>query len=140
MASDSPRRLTRSQDRKVAGVCGGVAEYFGADPTLVRLGFVALAVLTAFGPMLLGYAILWIVMPEASGPPASRPASTGDSRQAGTVIGIVLLALGFMWLMGRGWGGVGHMPMFGWSGFQFLWIFGLIIVGALIIGASRRGR
>ena len=44
------------------GVCGGMAEYFGIDPTLVRLAFVAAALLG--GPGLLIYVILWIVTPE----------------------------------------------------------------------------
>lgn len=57
------KRLTRStSDRTVAGVCGGLGEYFGVDPTFIRLGFALLAVLG--GPGVLLYIILWIVMPE----------------------------------------------------------------------------
>lgn len=58
------KRLTRSStDKKIAGVCGGLAEYFGIDSTLVRLLFVLVALLP--GPGLLLYIILWIIMPEA---------------------------------------------------------------------------
>lgn len=61
---ETSKRLTRSiTDKKVAGVCGGLAEYFNVDATLVRLIFV-LATLMG-GPGLLLYIVLWVVMPEA---------------------------------------------------------------------------
>jgi phage shock protein C len=59
------RRLTRSIDnRMIAGVCAGVADHFGWDPTLVRVGFVLLSVLSAAFPGLVVYVLLWLVMPE----------------------------------------------------------------------------
>ena len=68
---DITKRLYRSSsERKVAGVCGGLAEYFNVDPTLVRVLFV-LATL-AGGPGLLLYIVLWIVMPEADAEKAKR--------------------------------------------------------------------
>jgi len=57
-------RLTRSSNRMLAGVCGGLANYFGLDPTLVRLGYVLVSILSAAFPGMLVYLILWIVMPE----------------------------------------------------------------------------
>lgn len=57
------RRLTRSNDRMIAGVCSGIAEYFGWDITLVRILYVLATVCTAF-PGTIVYLILWIVMPE----------------------------------------------------------------------------
>ncbi len=60
-----PRRITRSRDdRMVAGVCGGVARYFGWDPTLVRVLYVVASVVSAAFPGILVYIVLWIVMPE----------------------------------------------------------------------------
>ena len=60
------RRLTRStHDRMIAGVCGGVADYFDVDSTLVRVAFVLLSILSAAFPGLLVYIILWLVLPEA---------------------------------------------------------------------------
>ena len=57
------KRLARSTtDKMVAGVAGGLAEYFNVDPTLIRLIFVILAL--AGGPGVLIYLILWLVMPE----------------------------------------------------------------------------
>jgi phage shock protein PspC (stress-responsive transcriptional regulator) len=57
------RRLYRSRtDRKLAGVCGGLAQYFNTDATLMRVLFVVLALLG--GPGLVIYLVLWIVVPE----------------------------------------------------------------------------
>ena len=57
------KRLYRSRDgRLVAGVCAGLAAYFGIDPTLVRLGFVLLTVFGGFGILMnLG---AWLVIPD----------------------------------------------------------------------------
>jgi phage shock protein C len=64
------RRLTRSlHDRKIAGVCGGFAEYFHVDPTVVRLLWAVLTVVP--GCIVLGliaYVIAWIIMPVESIP------------------------------------------------------------------------
>jgi phage shock protein PspC (stress-responsive transcriptional regulator) len=60
-------RLTRSiYDVKIAGVCGGLAQYLTVDPTLVRL--IWLVATVCFPPLLLGYIAAWIIMPKE--PPA----------------------------------------------------------------------
>ena len=57
------KRLYRSaHDRMLAGVCGGIAEYFQIDPTLVRLGWVAFTALGGSG--ILAYIILAIIVPR----------------------------------------------------------------------------
>ena len=58
---DKPFR--RSHNSMIAGVCGGIAEWFGWDPTLVRVGYVILSVFSAAFPGILVYLILWAVMP-----------------------------------------------------------------------------
>ncbi len=59
------RRLVRSSDdRMVAGVCSGVADYLGVDPTIVRLAAVVGTVL-GFGTLLIAYLVAWVLMPEA---------------------------------------------------------------------------
>jgi len=56
------KRLYRSRsDRKIAGVCGGLANYFGWDPVIPRIIFVALVL--GAGSGLLAYVICWIVIP-----------------------------------------------------------------------------
>jgi phage shock protein PspC (stress-responsive transcriptional regulator) len=57
------KKFLRSNDRIIAGVCGGIADYFDADPTIVRLLYVLLTFCTAFSGILL-YPVLWIIMPE----------------------------------------------------------------------------
>jgi phage shock protein C len=58
-----PRRLYRSKtDRKLAGVCGGLAQYFNLDATLIRVLFVLLAVLGGSGLVL--YLAMWIIVPK----------------------------------------------------------------------------
>jgi len=59
------RQLTRSRsDRMLAGVAGGIADTYGFDPALVRLGFVVLALAT-FGTGVIAYVVAWLVVPEA---------------------------------------------------------------------------
>ncbi|MGP1464126.1 MAG: PspC domain-containing protein [Prevotella koreensis] len=57
------KKLYRSNDRMLGGVCAGLAEYADMDPTVVRLIYAALTVFTAFSGVIL-YPILWIIMPE----------------------------------------------------------------------------
>ncbi len=62
---NTTKRLKRSyNDRMIAGVCGGLAEYFDLDSTLVRVGYVLLSVLSAGFPGLLVYIVLWLIIPE----------------------------------------------------------------------------
>ncbi len=62
--AQNDKKLTRSTSEKVvAGVLGGVAEYFGWDITVVRLVFVLISIFSAAFPGLLVYIILWVVMP-----------------------------------------------------------------------------
>lgn len=57
------KRLLRTRgDRMIAGVCGGLAKYFGLDPVLIRALF--LIGLLGFGTGLIPYIVLWIVMPN----------------------------------------------------------------------------
>ncbi|ACB84584.1 PspC domain-containing protein [Natranaerobius thermophilus] len=61
------KKLYRSDsDKMIAGVCGGFAEFFNIDSTVIRLAFVLLALITAILPVILFYAIAYFVVPEAS--------------------------------------------------------------------------
>jgi len=60
-----PKNLYRSEnDRMIAGVCGGIAEYFGYDAALVRLIFVLVILLGGSG--IIAYLILWLILPTES--------------------------------------------------------------------------
>ena len=62
----NPSRLLRRSrhDRVIAGVVGGLADYFGLDPTLARVIYVLVSIFSAAFPGILVYALLWILIPE----------------------------------------------------------------------------
>ena len=70
MNSTSPRILTRSTtDRKISGVSGGLADYLGIDPLLVRIGFVVTALTSGVG--LIAYLAMMVLVPSDDAVPAS---------------------------------------------------------------------
>ncbi|MGD1102369.1 MAG: PspC domain-containing protein [Terriglobia bacterium] len=81
--STAHKKLTRSRtDSKIAGVCGGFADYLELDVTLVRIIWLMLAVFGGWG--ILGYFIAWIVMPEQPLPQASAaPAGSAIPQPVG---------------------------------------------------------
>ena len=130
-----PRRLTRSADRKIGGVCGGLAEYFGIDPTLMRVGFVLLSIFTLGPGGLVAYGVLWAIMP-APDPNAPTTSSTGSGSGGNTalLLGIILVLLGvamavqglqLLWWMASGLFRLGVPAM-------------LVIAGVFFVIASRR--
>lgn len=58
-----PLRRSRS-NRMIAGVVGGLAEFWSVDPTLARVVFVLVSIISAAFPGILVYAVLWLVIPE----------------------------------------------------------------------------
>ena len=73
------RRLVRStRDRRIAGVCGGLAAYFDVDATLIRVLWVCAVLFGGFG--FLAYIILWIALPE--GEPSTSAAQIAEERYA----------------------------------------------------------
>lgn len=68
------KRLYRSKTNKViAGVCGGLGEYFNVDPVVIRIGVVIFTL--AGGAGVLGYLIGWLVIPEAPGTASTPPSN-----------------------------------------------------------------
>ena len=145
------KKLTRSEkERILGGVCGGLAEYFGFDPTLVRLVFVLLAL--AGGAGILMYIILWIIMPrrtqaEARGVVGEniediknrlleleaevKAAVTGEKaeewkRRSPFWLGVVLAALGLLLLLS-------NLDIFRWWRWAVLWPIALILLGLLLV-------
>ncbi|MCF8370895.1 MAG: PspC domain-containing protein [Bacteroidales bacterium] len=58
------KKLTRSRNRIIAGVCGGLAEFLGWDPTIVRVLYIVVSLISVAFPGLIAYLILWFVMPD----------------------------------------------------------------------------
>ncbi len=59
------KKLYRSsKQRMIAGICGGLADYFDMDVNIMRLLFVAISLLSVLFPMVIFYIIAWIIVPE----------------------------------------------------------------------------
>lgn len=135
---EPPRRLSRStQDRMVAGVAGGLAEYIDVDPVFVRLAFV-LGTIFGAGVGLLIYVVAWIVMPAGDRDPTPARPRAGRRRErhmgGALVFGLILIVVGGVTLLattdavdpGGAWILVGLAAL-------------LVIIGAAILVQSRRG-
>ncbi len=87
-----PRRLRRrSHDRVIGGVCGGIADYLGVDPVLVRLAAVGLTIVGGAG--VLAYIIAWLVLPEDDGTAARVPIDDKRGIAAIALVGVLLLVI-----------------------------------------------
>lgn len=135
------KKLYRSRtERMIAGVCGGLAEYFDIDPTLVRL--IAVALTLAGGSGILAYIIFWFVVPQkplnlASVDDPTMAASTAETEDveseksneassAALFVGIILTVMGFLFL-------VGNFISLAWFSFSKLWPLVLIAIGIIVI-------
>ncbi len=133
-------RLYRSRtNRVIAGVCGGLGDYLGIDPTLIRLFFVLLVL--GKGAGILIYGVLWLVMPlapwgaEAAGmaaelsdiPEAPRVPLSARNPQATMIIGIALILLGTLFLVEKL-----NIVWLGWLNFDLIWPL-LLIAGGIAL-------
>jgi phage shock protein PspC (stress-responsive transcriptional regulator) len=66
MAATGGKLYRSSSNRIIAGVCGGIAEWLGWSPTMVRVLYVVGSILSVAFPGILVYVILWIVMPKGA--------------------------------------------------------------------------
>ncbi len=134
------KSLTRSHDRMLGGVAGGLAEYFDIDPTIVRLGLVLTALISG-GIVVVAYIALWIIMPEA--PSSTVPGlagaagpvqAEGRGSSGALILGVILLAVGGIALLDQ----FPMFHMFGWGIARFWWPTVLIAVGLALILARAR--
>ena len=129
-----PRRLFRSRtDRMFAGVCGGIAETYGSDPTAVRLLAAIIGVLTGIFPMLLVYIVAAILIPErGEGDPlaSTSTAPRVDLRGQGwLIVGLGLIVGGAAAL-------ANEVLVVDW---ELVWPIALIALGGVVVlGAIRR--
>ena len=126
-----PRRLYRSRANRVfAGVCGGLAEYYGSDPTAVRLAALLIGLFTGIFPMVLVYIIAAIVVPEADGALAVGDHPSVASGQTAIVIGAFLVLVGI----------VGFANVWLHVDWDLVWPFAVIGLGAVLMVAAMRPR
>lgn len=78
------KQLTKSHDKKIAGVAAGVAEYFQLDPTLVRVAFVVILIFTGGPPVIIAYVLLAFILPSPDKVVTDRK-TTGQKDIAPTV-------------------------------------------------------
>lgn len=115
----TPRLYRSATDKVIAGVCGGLAQYFNIDPALVRLAFVVFALTGGAGVLL--YIVLWIAVPVGEGTPAVAVGDRGHE-----MLATVLIAIGALWLLAN----FGAFTFINW---RFAWPLVLIAAGAALL-------
>lgn len=124
------RRLHRSQTNRVfAGVCGGIAEHYGSDPTAIRIAAVILGLFTGIVPMVMVYIVLALVLPT-DGVASGEVRAEATSRTAAIVVGAVLVLLGV----------AGFANVWLRIEWEQLWPLILIGLGAVMLVATLRPR
>jgi len=81
MENIKDKRLYRSQtNKKISGVIGGIGEYFGIDPTLLRVFYILLTVFSGFFPGIIAYIFMAIIMPERAGRIEAKKVESSESK------------------------------------------------------------
>lgn len=121
------RRLYRSRrEEMISGVAGGVAEYLDLDPSIVRVVWAVLALITG-GVFFIVYVVMWIVVPQAPEGPEMAEAGGADSAGSAPSAG---------WVPPSGWAAQsGHRARRHSGGGS--WVFGLILIGVGIYFLAR---
>lgn len=119
VTSTRPRLYRSATDKVIAGVCGGLAQYFNIDPAIIRLAFVVFAL--AGGASVLLYIVLWIAVPIGEGSPALALGDKGNE-----MLATVLIAIGALWLLAN----LGAFTFINW---RFAWPLVLIAAGAALL-------
>jgi len=136
--SRARRLVRRRDDRMIGGVASGLADYLDADPSLVRIGWVALAIVTS-GLGVIAYLAAWVLMPEEGAVAGGDTATSGWQRRerrdhgpwGGMIFGLILVSVGAFALLAQL-----DIPTPPWRAIA---AGGLILVGLGIVVAARRG-
>ena len=120
-------KLYRSRESSIiAGVCGGMGEYFNIDPVIVRIIFILM--MLPYGIGLLIYLFCWITVPLRPDTMEVEQVESIDRKQMRKYLpGLVLIILGLIFLFSKLWD---------WVSFAFLWPLALIILGGYLIYRS----
>jgi phage shock protein C len=149
-------RLYRSStQRMIAGVCGGLGEYFNIDPTLVRIVYILVTVATGVLLGIVLYVVLWLIVPnEASAGKTLRESmrenvdemansareignevqatlrrTPGDEKrriEPAALAGLLLVLIGVLFLLG-------NLNLLGWLHWSRLWPLIIIVIGLLLL-------
>jgi len=60
---DMKKIYLSQKNKKIAGICGGIGEFFDTDPVLIRVATILIAIFSAVFPAILAYIILWLIIP-----------------------------------------------------------------------------
>jgi phage shock protein C len=144
------KRLYKSRKNKVIdGVCGGIAEYMGVDPVLVRL-IAALLIIFSGGVVVIAYILCMIIMPnqpweESDDEEAPQPNSVASPRDTvnrgatgSLIIGVVLMLFGVHFLLRNIPFFHGYYGLFWNMGWHYFWPSILIAIGLLIVFQAMR--
>jgi phage shock protein C len=129
------KKLYRSsKDKMISGVCGGIAEYFNIDPTLVRIGVVILG-FASFFTFFFGYIICAIVMPEKPYDEEEEDVEVYDKdgnkihtqKKNSNIIGFSLIGIGCIWILNK---------LVWWVDHDIYVGLGIIIIGIIVLLTS----
>lgn len=67
------KKLYLSKDRKIAGVCGGIGDFIDIDPSVVRLAWILMTVVTGIVPGVIAYILAAVIIPAAPAVPKEEP-------------------------------------------------------------------
>ena len=126
------KKLYRSRkDRVIAGVCGGVAEYFDIDATIVRLAWALTVLVGGFG--ILAYIISLIIIPEEpKGKSKKKETKVNINEKEGMIIGgLALLFFGLIFLTSA-------LGIFSWGIWKYIWPSILIFIGLILVLFPKR--
>ncbi len=125
------RRLYRSRSNRVlAGICGGIAEYYGSDPRAVRLLALLIGLFTGIFPAIIVYLVAAVVLPEGTGASVVEGAPSTGVSSLGLVLGALLIVVGVA--------GIASV----WLRIEWdaMWPLVLVALGTVLLVTAMRGR
>jgi len=118
-----PKKIYRSKtDRKIAGVCGGLAEYFNIDSTWIRIITILLVLVDGIGILL--YLIAWIIIPENPHQKSPKPKAKKEKKMSNSTLGLLVILLALAILV---------MDVFDWINLKHFTIIALMIAGLYLL-------